>query len=201
MDQGSRLKVTAVIGDLFPFDAPSVRAVAQKYPEAMFADTVLEIDVRDVGDELIQKLTDTLVDKDMAVQFVRPALNNTIALLVWPIGNPSVCNLQRRLAVDAAARFHFSSCWQWRDDGRDKVFKPFTRQDDDRTWVAGYYYGIPEGGPHGLWNHGTVVVRFADRDSTTIEEIAVYTKANGKAHKMLPGAEFTQVDEAPVTLL
>lgn len=175
--------------------------VDQPFPDAMFADQVVELDVRDQDPQELLYLTHVMVNSGMAVQRLTMQVNTTTHLRIWAIDERSACSRQRSILIEQLRGFQFVDGWQWRgDDPRDLVFEIPRRLSDERTWVMGAYYGLEDGGPHGIWNRGTFLVTFADRNSTEIAEVALYCKNGGDVFKMTPGTGFVKTDTPPALL-
>lgn len=99
--------------------------------------------------------------------------------------------------------FQFVDGWQYpSDDLRDMQFTSPVRLEDNVTWVVGVHFGIKDGGPHGLWNRGTFVVKFAGYDSCEVLEVGIYIRNRESVHVLEPGKSLRKLDgEAPVALL
>lgn len=182
--------------------AESLRVVEQNFPEAMFADRVCELEVRSLDADQLVKLTHALINNDMAVERISHQINTVSHLRIWPIDEESACRRQRAFVLSKLTDYRFVDGWQWRsNDPRDLVFQLPRRLADERTWVVGAYYGLPEGGPHGIWNHGTLVVTFDARDSVTVSEVAIFSRAGDTVYKMLEGQSFSRDFALPPAVL
>jgi|AGTN01.2.fsa_nt_gi hypothetical protein len=183
--------------------ATQLRAVPQVYPEALIADRIYELDVRDLDESTTTRLIRGLVNNGLAVERVAIHGGTVSHLRIWRLGEQSTFSKQFDFVIQQlAGGFEFVDGWQWSgDDPRDLIFEEPRRLDDQRTWVVGARYGILEGGPHGHWNRGTFVVQFAAPYSTEVADIGIFIRNGATVHKLAPGRSFEQVTEAPVTLL
>ncbi len=172
----------------------------QSYPEAMFADEVVEIDVRGVPEHALLNLIGMLSNNGVAVQRLSLNAPKVTHLRLWA-NCPSACAQQRDAVLQALTSFQFVDGWRIRDDVRDVIFALPLRLTDDKTWVMGVYYGLEEGGTHGMWNRGTFAVTFADRDSTEIVDVGITVRNGATFHKLAPGKSFSQVEQPPFALL
>lgn len=181
-----------------------LRVVPRKYPEAMTADEVFEVEVADLDKKSLDKLVITLVCNDFAVDRVTIRANDTTHLRVWSRKAESACSKQfEHVKSLLAGEFAFVDSWQWRsDDPRDLLFELPRRLDDECTWIAGAYFGESFRGYHdSLWNRGTLVVRFAGPNGSRAPEIALYWKENERVFKMEPyQSPKTATDTPPVLL-
>lgn len=183
--------------------AAQLRVVPQNYPEAMTADRFYELDVRDQNQDTIDRLIINMVNNGMAVERVAIYGSAVSHLRFWNLREQSTCSKQLEFVINQlAGGFEFVDGWQWRDsDARDQIFATPRRLDDQRTWVVGAYYGIADGGPHGIWNRSTFVVQFADPYSTEVSDIGIYIKNGRTVQKLAPGRSFEEVASAPCKLL
>ncbi len=173
----------------------------QSYPEAMFADEVVEIDVRGVPEHGLLNLIGMLSNNGVAVQ--RLSLNppKVTHLRVWANG-PSICHQQHEAVLQALTNFQFTDGWQLRsDDPRDFIFALPLRLTDDKTWVMGVYYGLEDGGVHGIWNRGTFAVTFAGSDSTEVVDAGIFIRNGATFHKLASGKSFAEVERPSIALL
>lgn len=174
----------------------TINAVEQNFPEAMLADRVHQLDVTGLTPDQTARLIEILVAEDLAVERVMPEVNVVASLRIWPMEG-SICRQQRDAVLSAVRGFRFVDGWQWRDDECDKMFQNPYREADGRTWVAGVYYGLAEGGVYGMWNDGMLVVTFGDRLSAQVEEVALYTRNGDTIYKMTPGKSFARSERPP----
>lgn len=173
----------------------------QSYPEAMFADEVVEIDVRGISELALQTLVRNFSNSSIAVQRFSLNAPKVTHLRVWS-NKPSACQRQLAVVLRQLNDFQFVDGWQLRsDDPRDFIFVSPQRLADDRTWVIGVYYGLAEGGPHGIWNNGTFAVVFADRASTEVVDAGIHIRNGATYHKLESGKSFAQVQRPEFELL
>lgn len=182
--------------------AQSLRVVEQNFPEAMLADRVYELEVRSLDANELAKLTLMLINNNMAVERISHQVNCVSHVRIWAMDEESACKRQRAVVISKLTDFRFVDGWQWRsDDPRDLIFELPRRLADERTWAVGAYYGLAEGGPHGIWNHGTLVVSFDARDSVSVSEVALYCRNGKTVLKMLEGQSFGDDSVVPPAVL
>lgn len=173
----------------------------QSYPEAMFADEVLEIDVRNISESALGKLISGLANNNIAVQRLSFSGPKVTHLRVWA-NKPSACYGQHAAVLQLLVNFKFVDGWQLRsDDPRDFIFAMPRRLEDEKTWVMGVYYGLEDGGSHGIWNNGTFAVTFADRNSTDSVDAGIYIRNGETVHKLESGKSFSEVVRPEFALL
>ncbi len=172
---------------------PSLKEVVQSFPEAMHADAVIEFDVRDLdGDDLV-KLTNFLVNNGLAVQRLSLMSNSTTLLRVWS-ASPSICSIQRDIVMAQFVSFQFTDGYQWqsKEDLRGTLYS-LPRRIDTTTWMFGAYFGLEDGGPHGIWNLGTFVVKFSQSNPLEVEAVNLYHVNGTTVYHQVSGARLAEI--------